>query len=282
MLSIQQHTVDSNCIIEVIYANLTGNSFVLKTHFITKLYYFTRVPYLSLYKLSFSLHAFHGPNFCLLKALQSVFFCLSCNLNTRLLITPVICKLVVTPSVRIYNAKAASAHVHVHVVWIHGGILIRSSCTTCPCLSVPIPTMTLTHWGRLRHIYVSKLTIIGSDKGLSPGRRQAFILTSAGVFLTDRAINAEFFVVGPNLLLNKQYRSQHGPLCMYLRGVGDWRCLEHIAAGTNQPPCRRRHFQMHFLEWKYLNLDTILVKSLTSLGLNKLTWQWLPVHEYTV
>ena len=33
----------------------------------------------------------------------------------------------------------------------------------------------LTHWGRVTHICVSKLTIIGSDNGLSPGRRQANI-----------------------------------------------------------------------------------------------------------
>ena len=39
----------------------------------------------------------------------------------------------------------------------------------------------LTHWGRVTHIYVSNLTIIGSDNGLSPGRRQAIIWTNAGI-----------------------------------------------------------------------------------------------------
>ena len=34
---------------------------------------------------------------------------------------------------------------------------------------------SLTHWGRLTHICVSKLSILGSDNGLSPGRRQAII-----------------------------------------------------------------------------------------------------------
>ena len=33
------------------------------------------------------------------------------------------------------------------------------------------------------HICVSKLTIIGSDNGLSPGRRQAIIWTNAGILL---------------------------------------------------------------------------------------------------
>ena len=41
----------------------------------------------------------------------------------------------------------------------------------------------LTHWGRVAHICVSKLTIIGSDNGLSPGRRQAIIWTNAGIVL---------------------------------------------------------------------------------------------------
>ena len=39
----------------------------------------------------------------------------------------------------------------------------------------------LTHWGRVTHICVSKLTIIGSDNGLSPDRRQAIIWTNAGI-----------------------------------------------------------------------------------------------------
>ena len=41
----------------------------------------------------------------------------------------------------------------------------------------------LSHWGRVTHICVIKLTIVGSDNGLSPGRRQAIIWTNAGVLL---------------------------------------------------------------------------------------------------
>ena len=41
----------------------------------------------------------------------------------------------------------------------------------------------LTHWGRVTHICVGKLTTIGSDNGLSPGRRQAIIWTNAGILL---------------------------------------------------------------------------------------------------
>ena len=41
----------------------------------------------------------------------------------------------------------------------------------------------LTHWGRVTHICVSKLIIIGSNNGLSPGRRQAIFWTNAGILL---------------------------------------------------------------------------------------------------
>ena len=41
----------------------------------------------------------------------------------------------------------------------------------------------LTHWGRETHICVSGLTSIGSDNGLSPGRRQAIPWTNAGISL---------------------------------------------------------------------------------------------------
>ena len=49
----------------------------------------------------------------------------------------------------------------------------------------------LTHWGRVTHIYVSKLTIIGSDNGLSPDRRQAIIWINAGILLI-RALGTNF------------------------------------------------------------------------------------------
>ena len=39
-------------------------------------------------------------------------------------------------------------------------------------------SVNLTHWGRVTHI-----TIIGSDNGLPPGRRQAIIWTNAGILL---------------------------------------------------------------------------------------------------
>ena len=40
-----------------------------------------------------------------------------------------------------------------------------------------------THWGRVTHICVRNVTIIYSDNGLSPGRRQAITWTNIGILL---------------------------------------------------------------------------------------------------
>ena len=69
-------------------------------------------------------------------------------------------------------------------VWRQGLTLVNKimSYLTSSQLS-QLFTPHLTHWGRVTHICVSKLTTIGSDNGLSPGRRQAIIWTNAGILL---------------------------------------------------------------------------------------------------
>ena len=49
--------------------------------------------------------------------------------------------------------------------------------------NVCVDIKLLTYWGRATHICVTKLTIIDPDNGLSPGRRQVIIWTSAGILL---------------------------------------------------------------------------------------------------
>ena len=41
----------------------------------------------------------------------------------------------------------------------------------------------LTHCGRVTHICISKIIVIGSDNGLLPGRHQAIIWTDAGILI---------------------------------------------------------------------------------------------------
>ena len=45
----------------------------------------------------------------------------------------------------------------------------------------------ITHWGLVTHICISKWAIIGSDNGLSPGRRQAIIWTNNGWYIVKWA-----------------------------------------------------------------------------------------------
>ena len=45
--------------------------------------------------------------------------------------------------------------------------------------------LALTHWGRVMHICISNLTIIGSVNGLAPGRRQTIIWSNAGILLIE-------------------------------------------------------------------------------------------------
>ena len=59
-------------------------------------------------------------------------------------------------------------------------------CTWCVCVCAwrgSPHKRQLTHWGRVTHICVSKLPILGSDNGLSLIRRQAIIWTNAGILL---------------------------------------------------------------------------------------------------
>ena len=55
-------------------------------------------------------------------------------------------------------------------------------CYECLCQECVSP-ICLSHWGWVTHIWLSKLTLSGSDNGLSPGQHQAIIWTSAGILL---------------------------------------------------------------------------------------------------
>ena len=61
-----------------------------------------------------------------------------------------------------------------------GNTLVKSQFMAKPS-SVKLRSNVLTHWGRATHICVGNLITIGSDNGLSPGRRQAIIWTNAGI-----------------------------------------------------------------------------------------------------
>ena len=63
------------------------------------------------------------------------------------------------------------------------GAPFLSTGSKIPYVIIRYQIIILTHWGGATHICVAKLTTIGSDNGLSPGRRQAIIWTIAGILL---------------------------------------------------------------------------------------------------
>ena len=94
---------------------------------------------------------------------------------------------------------------------------------------------TLTHWGRVTHICVGNLTIIGSDNGLSPGRRQAITWTNVGVLLTG-PLGTHFCEMLTEILIFsfKKMRLQvssakRPPFCLGLNVLIDvWKAEEHM------------------------------------------------------
>ena len=71
-----------------------------------------------------------------------------------------------------------------------------------------------SHWGRVMHLCISKQTIISSDNGLSPGRCQAIIWTSAGTLLTE-PLGTNFILILIEILTSSFKK-------MHLKMSGKW------------------------------------------------------------
>ena len=85
----------------------------------------------------------------------------------------------------------------------------------------------LTHWSRMTHICVSKLTIIGSDYGLSPDRRQAIIWTNDGILLIGplgtnfSEISIEILTFAFKKMRLKVSAAKRRPFCLGLNVLND-------------------------------------------------------------
>ena len=113
----------------------------------------------------------------------------------------------------------------------------------------------LTHWGRVTHICVGNLTIIGSESSLSPGRRKAIFWTNTGIFLIEppetnssemsieihtfsfkkmhlkmSSVNGGHFVSASKSALRKR----HNTSCYHISCTADiWRVPRNSGAGTS-------------------------------------------------
>ena len=108
----------------------------------------------------------------------------------------------------------------------------------------------LTHWGRVTHICVSKLAIIGSDNGLSPERRQANIWTNAGILLIGTLgtnfseILSEIHTFSLKKMHLKASSAKRRPFCLCLNVLiihvcptWEWKSSRHYWNCRSKQPC---------------------------------------------
>ena len=107
----------------------------------------------------------------------------------------------------------------------------------------------LIYWGRMTQMCVSKLAIIGSDNGLSPGRRQAIIWTNAGLLL--------FGPLGTNFseILIKIYTFSFSFKKMHLK-MSPWK-WRPLRLGLNGLNCCLLSNERHSLVYIIINLPLI-------------------------
>ena len=130
-----------------------------------------------------------------------------------------------------------------------------------PVMEMAYATDTLTHWGRVTHICVGKLTNIGSDNGLSPGRRQAIIWTNAGILLI-RPLGtnfSEFLIIIHTFSFNemqlKMSSAKWRPFCLGLNVLKSLWSLDNSYSHNNilHIPDRKPKSQMnHRVDFHYL------------------------------
>ena len=89
----------------------------------------------------------------------------------------------------------------------------------------------------MTHICMSKLTIIGSDDGLSPGRRQAIIWTNAGILSIQpletkfSEISIEIHIFSFTKIHLKMLSAKSQPFCLSLNVLNNYSKTPH-----QQPP----------------------------------------------
>ena len=104
-----------------------------------------------------------------------------------------------------------------------------------------VTPLQLTHWGRVTHICVGKLTIIGADNGLSPGRLQAIIWTNAGMLLIGPLGTnfSEILIAIETFSFNKMHlkisSAKWRPFCLGLN------VLKQISEQTDTLSCHLSH-----------------------------------------
>ena len=133
----------------------------------------------------------------------------------------------------------------------------------------------------MTHICVSDLTIIVSDNGLSPGRRQAIIWTNTGILLNEPlGTNLSEILIEIRTFSFKKMRlkvssAKWRPFCLGLNVLTQW------SLNTMGKTFHRWHFKMNFLKgnfsisipisWKFVPKGSVNNKSKMVVVM---AWHW--------
>ena len=117
----------------------------------------------------------------------------------------------------------------------------------------------LTLGGRVTHIHVSNLTIIGWDNGLLPGRRQATISTNAGILIIGHLgtnFNEILIKIHTFSFKNIHFKMSSGKWRPFRRGFNVFH-----AAVTNRPNATfSQRFHSALERVQTLGITTIIFK----------------------
>ena len=149
--------------------------------------------------------------------------------------------------------------------------------------------LSLTHWGRVTHICVGNLTIIGSDNGTSPGRRQAIIWNNAGILLIGplganfSEILIEIHAFSFTKMLLKMSSGKWRPFCHGLNMSGTATNITPGATGTCfniwcLEPARRFCLKSTQLDSVFDRLKNVCIATETTYFIDKV----LPCHHENI
>ena len=165
----------------------------------------------------------------------------------------------------------------------------------------------LTDWGRVTHICVGNLIIIGSDNGLSPDRRQAIIWTNARLlsieplrtYFNETLIKTQQFslkkmhvklssakwrpsCLGLNVLRVRSWN--YGMLCMSLCIRMAISCYQGLSAVSDLGHISKLSLncRLHFEEYVRIQVNTLKPRQMDAISQTSFssTFSWIKMFEF--
>ena len=129
----------------------------------------------------------------------------------------------------------------------------------------------------MTHICVSKLTIIGSDNGLSPGRRQAIIRTNAGILLIGPlGTNFNEILIGIQTFSFKKMHLKMSFAKWRPFSLGHNELMQHMEAAHWNHEMSWCPICHHWWHWRFVMMTTSSAPLLTKL----VSWQHFGFNSF--